>query len=199
VRSFDPWNSERYVTFDRAINSNLGRILKIAGITLKYEDGALHLSTPFSIKADAEEIIEPGSSKEHPYLQDDEVNTKDGTLDPARVAIWTYFFRHLNWQGHNGGIFYYRSDNAFGNAHNMFLHIAFLYGILPGLLFLAWNVWCLIRLVRRRDMTGIVGAMMMIAIMTYGMFEQATTTGQITLSLLFILYYFGMEKMKKNV
>jgi hypothetical protein len=199
VRSFDPWNSERYVTFDRAINSNLGRILKIAGITLKYEDGALHLSTPFSIKADAEETIEPGSSKEHPYLQDDEVNTKDGTLDPARVAIWTYFFRHLNWEGHAKGIFYYRSDNAFGNAHNMFLHIAFLYGILPGLLFLAWNIWCLIRLVRRRDMTGIVGAMMMAAIMTYGMFEQATTTGQITLSLLFVLYYFGMEKMKKNV
>jgi hypothetical protein len=197
VRSFDPWNSERYVTFERAVNRNLGRILKVVGITMQYQDGELHINTPFSIKADAEEYIEPGSSKEHPYLQDGEVNTKDGTLDPARVAIWTYFFRHLNWEGHTAGIFYYRSDNAFGNAHNMFLHIAFLYGILPGLLFLVWNVWCLIRLVRRRDMTGIVGAMMMIAIMTYGMFEQATTTGQITLSLLFVLNYFGMEKLEK--
>ena len=198
VRSFDPWYSERYVSFDRAVNNTLGRFFKILGITMKIENGELHLQTPLSIKVDAEEYVEPGSSKEHPYLEIGEKNERDGSIDPARVAIWKYFFRHLNWEGHDGAIFYYRSNNAIGNAHNMFLHIAHLYGILPGILFLFWNVWCLVRLIRRRDMVGIVGGMFMSAIMAYGMFEQATTTGQITLSLLFLLYYFGLERCRLN-
>ena len=198
VRSFDPWNSERYVSFEHAVNKSLGRFLKVLGITVKFENDKLHLQTPLSIEVYAEEYAEPGSSKEHPYLLDGEKNNKDGFIDPARIAIWSYFFRHLNWEGHDGDIFYYRSDRLFGNAHNMFLHIAHLYGILPGILFLGWNVWCLVRLIRRRDMAGIIGTMFMAAIMAYGMFEQATTTGQITLSLLFVLYYFGLEKRRLN-
>lgn len=198
VRSFDPWDSERYVTFDRATNRSLGRLLSVLDIKVKIENGKLHIQTPLSIKADAEEYVEPGSSREHPYLKDNEQEQQSGPIDPARIAIWKYFIKNLNWEGHDGDVFYYRKNRAFGNAHNMFLHVAYLYGILPGILFLVWNIWCLFRLIWRRDMVGIVGGTFMSAIMAYGMFEQATTTGQITLSLLFVLYYFGLEKRKQN-
>ena len=191
VRSFDPWNSERYISFERVVEKNLGRILKIVGISIEVEDGQLHLQTPLSIQTDA---AEPGSSKENPYLPEQGTSAQDGSIDPARIAIWKFYIKNLNWEGHNGLIFYYRADRPFGNAHNMFLHVAVLYGMIPGVLFLVWNAWCLIRLVRRKDMVGIVSALFLTAIFAYGMFEQAITTGQITLSLLFILYYFGLEK-----
>lgn len=190
VHSFDPWNSERYISFERALEKSLGRILGVVGIHIEIEDGQLQLDTPLSIQTEA---AEPGSSKDNPYLTEDSKASKGGTIDPARIAIWKFYIKNLNLEGHNGLIFYYRADRPFGNAHNMFLHVAVLYGIIPGVLFVIWNVWCLVRLVRRKDMVGIVSALIMSAIMTYGLFEQAITTGQITLSLLFILYYFGME------
>lgn len=195
VRSFDPWNSERYVTFEKCVNSNLGRMLKVVGIRLSIKDGEIHIQTPLSLKSDA---AEPGSSAKNPYLTGKAAKASDGAVDPARVAIWRFFIKHLNFEGHNGLIFYYREDVAFGNAHNMFLHAAVLYGILPGVLFLLWNGYCLVRIWMRRDVTGIVLGMLLLAIFAYGMFEQAITTGQITLSLIFILNYFGMEPQKTN-
>lgn len=195
VRSFDPWDSERYVTFEKCVNKNLGRMLKVVGISLSIEEGKLHIQTPFSLKSDA---AEPGSSAENPYLTGKETKASDGAVDPARIAIWRYFIKHLNWRGHQGLIFYYREDVPFGNAHNMFLHAAVLYGIVPGILFLTWNAYCLVRILKRRDLTGVICAMLLVAIFSYGMFEQAITTGQITLSLIFILNYFGMEKQEKQ-
>lgn len=202
VRSFDPWNSERYISFERALERSLGRILKVVGINIEVEDGQIQIETPLSFQSDA---AEPGSSKDNPYLTEGNTSSKDGAIDPARIAIWKFYIKNLNLEGHNRLIFYYREDRPFGNAHNMFLHVAVLYGIIPGVLFLGWNIWCLVRLVRRKDMIGIVSAIFVAAIMAYGMFEQAITTGQITLSLLFILYYFGLEmreaeykKMKQN-
>lgn len=210
VRSFDPWNSERYISFDRALSKNIGRILKVVlpgsetdktvsdpAASQEPEDSVTTAVPEEAWSAQEDEYAEPGSSREHPYLPDGvKQNSGDGSIDPARVAIWKYFFRHLNWEGHDGDIFYYRSDRPFGNAHNMFLHMAHLYGILPGILFLFCYLWGLIRLIRRKDMAGIVGAMYLAAIMAYGMFEQATTTGQITLSLFFVFYYFGLTRKK---
>ncbi len=194
VRSFDPKNSERYITFEQVVEKDLGRILKYIGVTIEIEDGQWHIQTPLSIKSDA---AEPGSSKDNPYLSDKTPKESDGKIDPARVAIWRYFFKNLNFEGHNRVAFYYREGRVFVNAHNMFLHIAAYYGIIPGVLFLGVTFWCLVRLLKRKDMTGIVLSSLMIAIITYGMFEQATTTGQITLSMLFILYYFGLQKQIK--
>ena len=190
VHSFDPWDSERYVSFDEAVQVSLGRILQFVGITIEKKDGKWYIQTPLSIRADA---AGSGNSEEDPYLASDEVD--QGKFDPVRVAIWKFFIKNLNFEGHNGLIFYYRRTVPFGDAHNMFLHVAVLYGIMPGILFLIWNIWCLICLMKRKDITGCITACFLSAILAYGMFEQAMNTGQITLSLLFLLYYFGIERI----
>lgn len=200
VRSFDPADSDRYVTFEDAFNMNVGRIFATFGINVKVEDGKLHLKTPLSMEVDAAEVKEPGSSPDLPYRWERE----NEFIDPARATIYTYYIQHLNWQGHrrNESGFYYSADVFFGDAHNMFLQIAYDHGVIAGLLFIIWNSWCLIRLIRRRDITGIIGAMFLSAILAYGMTEQAVTSGQITLSLLFILYYWALvdsgDKYKKS-
>lgn len=203
VRSFDPWNSERYIPFERVVEKNLGRMLKYVGIKLQSTDSNKTETeqempeikdTGKALSAQAEDT-EPGTTKTNPYLKDGEKSKpEDGNLDPARVAIWRFYLKHLNWEGHSRLAFYYREGRVFVNAHNMFLHVAVLYGIIPGLLFLVWHFWCLIRLARRKDMIGIVSALILTSIFSYGLFEQAVTTGQISLSLIFLLYYFGLER-----
>ena len=85
-------------------------------------------------------------------------------------------------------------QDFYGHAHNMFLQIAYDYGITAGILFLLWNLYCLVRLLRRRDMPGLFCAVFLAGILVYGCTEMALVPGQITLVLLFILYYFGMQK-----
>ena len=75
-----------------------------------------------------------------------------------------------------------------------FIQIAYDYGIIAGLLFLIWNVQCLIRLLLRKDMPGIICATFLVAILVYGCAEMAVNTGQITMAMLFLVYYFGMQR-----
>lgn len=195
VHSYDLADSDRYITFEKAVNENVGRILGTFGIELKLEDGKLHLLTPLSKRVDAAEAASPGSSPENPFRLENET-----AVDPGRATIYAYYTMHLNLKGHKTaeGGFYYSPTVFFGHAHNMFLQIAYDHGIIAGTLFLIWNIWCLIRLIRRKDITGIIGAMFLIAILTYGMTEQAVNSGQITLSLLFLLYYWGLEERHKK-
>ena len=87
-------------------------------------------------------------------------------------------------------------QHFYGHAHNMFLQIAYDYGILPGILFLLCNLWFLVRFLRRKDRQGISCAVFLIGILLYGFTEMAVVTGQITLTLLFLLYYFGLQKLR---
>lgn len=196
VRSFDPWNSERYISFETAVNKDIGRLLRVFGITLRIEEGDLYFALPIVMSVHAAEIGEPGDSLDNPFHYEE----KEGNLLGSRAPIYHYYATHLNLIGHEGsGNFHivgdgYREVTEISHAHNMFLQMAYDYGIIAGGLFLIWNLWCMVRLLRRKDLTGIVCAAFLAAILTYGFAETAVTTGQITMSLLFVIYYFGMRK-----
>lgn len=196
VHSYDPWNSDKYISFEQALENNIGRIMQILRITIFKKDGKVSIRTPMSITAYAAAPGEPGSSPEQPFAPE-EMDLNDPVM--IRRTIYYYYAAHLNIVGHskeNNG--FYVSENIFyDHAHNMFLQIAYDYGIIAGVIFLIWNLWCLIRLLLRRDLQGIICAAFLAAILAYGCFEMAVTTGQITLALLFIIYYFGMRKCQR--
>ena len=201
VHSFDPWDSEKYVSFELAVNYSVGRILRLFGIHFEIgntEDTNAGLATPWSLTAHAAEAGEPGSSQENPFY----FEGKD-YVDPivVRGTIYYYYFTHLNFAGHskaNPGFYLGENGIFMDHAHDMFLQIAYDYGILPGILFLGWSVACMIRLIRRKDMTGIICVTFFAAIIVYGLTEMAVTTGQITFTLMFIIYYFAMQKSFKT-
>lgn len=198
VRSYDPWYSERYISFEQALNADIGRLLGIFGITFRVKEGQLQFALPMTLSVHAAEIGEPGSSPDNPYYYGEELNFNSIGV---RRTIYHYYGAHLNLIGHrDGGSFYmlyYDHADEIGHAHNMYLQFAYNYGILVGAIFIIWNLWCLVRLLRRRDLMGIVCASFLAAILTYGFAEMAVTTGQITLNLLFIIYYFGMLRQEK--
>lgn len=190
VHSYDPWNSDRYISFQEALVENLGRMMKIFGIQIYMESDQIKILTPLSLTVYAEELGEPGSSLENPFLFE---GTNFSSSASIRKVIYYYYATHLNFAGHSKTVsgFYLEGASYFDHAHNMFLQVAYDYGILAGILFLIWNLWCLIRLIRRKDIQGIICATFLTAILVYGCAEMAVTLGQITMVLLFIIYYFG--------
>lgn len=193
VHSFDPWDSAKYVSFEEALSYNLGRVLRIFGIRIDTADGEARLETPLSLRALAAEDASSGRSKDNPYVYE-ETDYSDSVS--IRKTIYHYYLTHLNLTGHKGEESgFYMSDGSYGyHAHNMFLQIAYDDGILAGSLFLVWSIACLVRLVRRKDLPGIICAAFFTAICVYGLAEMAVTTGQITLVMMFILYYFALRE-----
>ena len=200
VRSYDPRDSERYISFESALNVGIGRIFDLFGITLQLKDGKLIFTLPGDLTAHAAELGEPGepgSSPENPYYWE---NSNWSDSINVRLTIYFYYAAHLNLWGHReSGDFYISEYTVITHAHNMFLQVAYDYGVIAGVIFLVLNLWCFLRLLGRKDMAGIIGAAFLAAILVYGFAETAVTTGQITWNLLFILYYFGMQKREKSI
>lgn len=197
VRSYDPWNSDRYISFGEALENNIGRILQILGIEFSGEDGQVRFKTSNTLTVYAAVPGEPGSSPDNPFAFEE---TDFYNSVSIRRTIYYYYATHLNFVGHSTAEegFYMEGGVYQGHAHNMFLQIAYDYGIFAGILFLIWNVWCLIRLLLRKDMQGIICAAFLTAILVYGCAEMAVTTGQITMTILFLGYYFGMQKINRK-
>lgn len=204
VHSYDPWNSERYVSYKNALRYSVGRILQMMGIDIWDENGQVRLRTHEAMLVHAAELGEHGNSPENFFSFEE---TDFSSSSSVRRTIYYYYFTHLNLAGHskNNAGFYMADGLYYGHAHNMFLQIAYDYGIIAGLLFLIWNVQCLIRLLLRKDMPGIICATFLVAILVYGCAEMAVNTGQITMAMLFLVYYFGMQRrsdlcaIKENV
>lgn len=198
VHSYDPWNSDRYVSFGEVLENNIGRILQILGIEFSGEDGQVRFKTSNTLTVYAAAPGEPGSSPDNPFSFEE---TDFYNSVSIRRTIYYYYATHLNLVGHskdNAG-FYMEQGVYQDHAHNMFLQIAYDYGVFAGILFLIWNVWCLIRLLLRKDMQGIICAAFLMAILVYGCAEMAVTTGQITMTILFLGYYFGMYHHRMSV
>lgn len=176
---------------------NLGRILDMFGIHFSIGvsgEDEVGIKTSFGLTAHAAAPGEPGSSPDTPYEENEE---EYGTPMGARKIIYRYYGTHLNFRGHTKEQlpFYYTHYAIEGDhTHNMFLQIAFDHGILPGLLFLVWSIACFIRLVMRKNLEGIILVTFFSAIFVYGLAEMAVTPGQITLVLMFLIYYFAIQK-----
>ena len=199
VRSFDPWNSERYISFDEVLYYDMGRILEMFGIRIQLEEDEIDIESPLALHVQAEE---PGDSPENPFVVDAVYANQAATNSiNVRKTIYVYALKHLNFKGHENGAlsFWVASDEKFeGHAHNMYLQIAYSYGIVPGVLFLLWNIWCVIRLLRRKDVPGLCAAVFLVSVLGFGCTELAVKTGQITMTLLFLLYYFGMCRREED-
>ncbi|MCI5954015.1 MAG: hypothetical protein MRZ49_05510, partial [Lachnospiraceae bacterium] len=113
---------------------------------------------------------------------------------------YSYYLKHMNLSGHRieQAGFWAEKGEYYAHAHNIFLQVAYDYGIITGILFLVFQIWILCRLISRRDMPGIIGAMFLTAILVFGLSEMVITTGQISLSLLFVIYYWGINVPEKG-
>lgn len=194
VLSEDSWDSEKYVTFNEAVETNIGRVFQAVGINI-CETGELKPENPFVLKAYAVEEIILGSSPENPVVLSDGAGENSIKI---RKEIFKYYLSRLNLWGHKSAetIFYIKGFNC-SHAHNMLIQMLFIYGIPAGILFLAVTVYSLIYFIvymagRPRDMRWVCAAFFT-AVFFYGMSEMPLLQGTISWVLIYLLLYFAGE------
>lgn len=196
VCSFDPWNSTKYISFEDVAYGNVNRILEALGIPLEsWSMQFQQFMQALPVHAEElnrQEIVEneAGSSADNPF-NIDELHGLTSSTD-ARKVIYIYYWNHLNFRGHDKehSGFWISGDTYYGHAHNMFLQVAYDYGIIPGILFLLIYLYSLYRAFRlclKGNWTCIV---FLLAILCFGMAEMVLVSGQITVTLMAIMFYF---------
>lgn len=205
VCSFDPWNSEKYISFERALYVDVGRVLELIGVSSqRWIPQLMDFIQALPVHAeelDAQEIeVEAGSNPDNPFNPSGELAYWSST--EARKIIYTYYWNHLNLVGHDKqhSGFWISGDTYYGHAHNMFLQVAYDYGIISGILFLLIYLYSLYRAFRlclKGNWTCIV---FLLAILCFGMAEMVLVSGQITVTLMAVMFYFvGRDGYTLNV
>lgn len=201
VCSFDPWDSLKYVSFENSVYNNVSRILESVGIS---PESWMPEFMKFmqALPVHAEELKQ---EKEVEFfensLAEGEYDVVHSSTD-ARKVIYIYYWNHLNLIGHDKehSGFWISEDTYYGHAHNMFLQVAYDYGIIPGILFLLIYLYSLYRAFRlclKGNWTCIV---FLLAILCFGMVEMVLVSGQITVPLMAIMFYFtGRDGYTLNV
>lgn len=193
VCSFDAWNSPKYVSFEKAVETNIGRILKVLGIDFDLKKRSI--TTAFSgLKVHAAEVSldsEPGSSRDRPYT--DSLN--QGGILGIRKDIYEYYWRAMNIRGHKSeqAGFYITKSVYIPHSHNLFLQIAYDYGIFAGISFMVLYLYCILQAMWRHKPVNAVCVTFLLAIGCFGFAETVWIPGQITVALMWILFYFVGE------
>ena len=186
VCSFDNWDSPKYITFQQATESNIGRITTLFG--LDYKEISNWVETHFgAIRAEAAELGEPGSSPENPYALTSEEYSGP---DIARMTIWKWYAARLNLYGHAGGGFWYDKGTYFEQAHNMLLQMAYDYGIPVGILFLLICVYSLLSILRYHEWEDIMMRVFLLPVFVFGMFDMVLVYGEMSVSIMGIMFCF---------
>jgi len=190
VCSFDPWDSEKYVSFEKALEKNVGRILEMFGIKLS-ELKLFGMDEPLVMRVYAEEggMAEVTSEEILNKLGLEKFN---GGID-SRKLVYLSTLAQLNWQGHTSGGIYAADGNLYSHAHNMFLDMAYKHGILAGVLYLGICGYSVLQVLWKRKRENIYLIVFMSALLSFGMFEQLTLMGQFGLALIWIFFYFAGE------
>ena len=211
ICSFDSWNSDKYITFDEAMESNIGRILRVIGIdydaiekkwsenmgVLKVVAAELDNEDAFTSKNLKEEA---GQSPDNPYRVVG-IDIADGVMG-ARKVIYSYYLHRLNFVGHKSSeaVFYLEDGTEIGHAHNMFIQIAYSYGVAAGGLFLLIYLHGIIHAFYHGRRANFIGGVFLVAILCFGLVEMVITPGQITVPIMGIFLFFNEEcgKEAKN-
>lgn len=193
VRSFDPWDSPRYISVEEMIDNNIGRILHAIGIDITFEKYQGFLGGMKVYAQELQDSEEPGSTPENPYMLDG-VDENNAMWD--RIVIYSYYWNHLNLVGHIGAGqgFYMTPWTYWGHAHNMFLQIAYNYGVPAGILFILIWICGIYQSLKMRKPEGWACTAYLLAIVCFGLLEMVVTSGQITVVIMWIMLYFvGLE------
>ncbi len=196
VRSFDPWNSERYITFEEALDSSLGRVLMLFGINI-WEDGGSAQGNRLLLTAQAAEMPVTGSSPENSFSDETRIDRKNSIS--IRLGIYQYYLSNLNLWGHPGDGFYLLEDMFIVHAHDIFLQIAFDHGVVTGIVFLGLSLYSLAVFGAGAWKKGLGGCWICLAlflpVFVYSLTELAHISGTITWTFFHLAFCLaGQEK-----
>ena len=186
VHSYDPIDSEHYVSFEEFWEAAVGRLDINFILNSVSSVGRLKVYAA-SEEFSSEEFSEEVETKEYLLTGDDVENSMK-----IRREIYKLYIRDLNWRGHAITDGYYDITELYHawHAQNFFLQMAYVYGIPAGLFSIILSLvlgFIIIRKffadVSQTDM--LVTLLIWVVFMGYGLMECVWNPGQLILFLLF--------------
>lgn len=188
VHSYDDADSDKYVEMDEFLDAVFGRILG----TIRFGR-----NNPFVLKAHAAEIT---------Y----EVIPLAGTenMDAStriRLAIYKAYLRDLTWIGNDSTKGYYNiegSDYHSWHAQNLWIQVAYTYGIPSGILFVIMTFATIVAFYRKMKKSNnayaIIPFCVCVIFFMYGTLELVWNIGQMVLLLFFFVQHpqIGVEMVQ---
>lgn len=214
VHSFDPADSWKYTEMEEFLEAALGRIwgtfrtgsvrnpLALAveaaqpqrGLPLADRPGEMPGQTP---ELSPGQAPEPSSEPEETGPEEIELVENMDTALGARLSIYRAYFRDLNLLGHGPaeGMYQFKDwDYHAWHAQNLWLEVAYRYGIPAGILFVGMTVWLLVyhsrRLMGQPDYAGAaIPLLICLVFFGFGIMECVWNTGQYILTLFFVVQH----------
>ena len=207
IQKDDPVDSEKYVKLDDVVKGFFGRLLWFADFA---SNEVSRLLRPSMVVYAAENTqgsmnyaensqagsIKPGASQEHP-MQEIEQYISDSMI--IRRYTYKYYFMNLNMFGHPQSDFtvWISKSVSVPHAHNLFLQIAFGFGIPTGCLFFGLVIYAYFSFASKikKNKQGTYYYLLMTAgvittvFVIFGMMEIVWTYGQLIFTLFHIVQY----------
>ncbi len=208
VHSWDPYDSPKYIDFMECIQGIAGRVVSVKEEDEKLADAYIGYKPILIASTSPTAILTPE------MLEEDKPVTAAVNI---RSTIYKHYLGQLNLTGHlnaENGV-QVTEDYAAPHAHNMFLQMAFSFGIPAGLLF-ALGVFATLFMAmknslqfhkgkgvgvdalleaQRQEENFVVGLFMINSI-SFGMLEIMWLTGQLPFMLLFLFPIFVWRKKR---
>lgn len=174
VHSFDPWNSYKYINFDELLDEIKNRMPSL----VEYNETK-------------KEIL---SAHSGPVLTDTKVEASTDKYESMgmRKEIYWEYLQNLNWHGHKleEGHFQISENWHAYHAQNLWIQMAFYYGIPAGVLLLLLTaltgIRCLVGILSNiSDDWRFFSALVWVAFFGFGMMECVWYPGQFILFLIF--------------
>lgn len=210
VHSFDPADSWKYVEMDEFLETVLGRIWGTFQSSVK---------DPMVLVAEAAEPQQITDTEQDQPTQEQELNQEQqleesgqelelsgsGEMDASlniRLSIYKAYIRDLNLLGHtqSEGMYQFSDlDYHAWHAQNLWLEVAYRYGIPAGILFVIMTVCLLVYHLRRMKQSpdlprAVIPLLVCLVFFGYGTMELVWNVGQYILVLFFIVQHPGFYR-----
>ena len=198
VHSWDPWNSEKYITFEELIESYRARIRKKIYSWEKIRESFLNAQNCDNLKIVSSTAYVPqlvtmndnrnwtnegiGDNKKNPLLTKEE--EKNSFL--VRYTIYKWYFIHLSLRGmpYDEQGFQLTEDHWIQDTHNIYLDYGINFGYPAMILFIVFIWWGIARLwiqgIKTENVRKLVCLFILCVTPIFGMFEFAWGAGMIS-------------------
>lgn len=214
VQKNDPNDSDKYVELGEAIDLMFDRYLWFLDdeVVDQIKDYIRNFPEKLSLSLQVnaaeyieeivqEEYIEPGTDREHPLVWTGVDG--EGAYD-VRIDIYRYFLKKLKMIGERNTVqgVWITNDFLASHCHNVFLQMAYDFGIIVGVIFIGVvmmsYIYACISMYKNRSTENLYQKMIAIGYTTlfiiFGMFEIDWLYGQLSLILFFLMQYVLVHK-----
>lgn len=195
IHSWDPADAAQYTDLNEFLDQLLGRL----GETLN-----ISYANPFVLKVKAAESVE----SEYELVEPVDIGFLDGAMN-GRLSIYKAYFEDMTWFGNPQSAGHYRIGTEKDNflcwhAQNLWIQIAYSYGIPAGILLVALTVVLLVFYGKQfknnpDNIYSIMPLMICIMFFTFGLTEINWNVGQYPLFLMFFVQHPQFWKRKEQV